>query len=109
MTRSSALAFAAACILCAAPGFALAAGNAALGLALAQRWCNSCHVVLQHDPSWDDGEIGPRFSTLTATTSNQLSTLFAKNHADMDALAKLTDGEIADIVAHLQSLKPEPR
>lgn len=38
------------------PGTALAESDAERGLALATRWCNSCHLVQQNDPGMDDGE-----------------------------------------------------
>jgi len=78
------------------------------GLATATRWCNSCHIVQQDDPGMDDGEIGPRFSTITKQTAQSLKRLLAPGHADMEALSKLSDAEIADIAAHLHRLKPEP-
>ena len=79
------------------------------GLALASQWCNSCHVVQQNDPGMDDGETGPPFATLTQYTPQMLKKLFAAGHADMDALSKLSDDDIAAIAAHLHRLKPEPK
>ena len=79
------------------------------GLSIASQWCNSCHIVQQNDPGMDDGEIGPRFSTMTNVTAQDLRRLFLSGHADMDALSKLTERDAADIVAHLRRLKPEVR
>jgi cytochrome c553 len=87
----------------------LAESEAERGLALAARWCNSCHVVQQNDPSIDDGEFGPPFATLTQYTPQMLKKLFASGHADMDALSKLSDDDLAAIAAHLHRLKPEPK
>ena len=88
-------------------GVAQAQGDPGRGLAVATRWCNSCHMISPTD-SWDDGEFAPRFSTLTRQTVQTLKQLLAPGHADMDALSKLTEAEIADIVAYLHRLKPEP-
>jgi len=86
-----------------------AQSDADRGLALATQWCNSCHVVQQNDPGMDDAEYGPPFATLTQYTAQMLKKLFAAGHADMDALAKLSDDDLAAIAAHLHRLKPEPR
>jgi mono/diheme cytochrome c family protein len=86
-----------------------AESDADRGLALATQWCNSCHVVQQNDPGMDDAEYGPPFATVTQYTAPMLKQLFAKGHADMDALAKLSDDDLAAIAAHLHRLKPEPR
>jgi mono/diheme cytochrome c family protein len=91
------------------PGTALAESDAERGLALATRWCNSCHLVQQNDPGMDDGEFGPPFATLTQYTPQMLKKLFAAGHADMDALSELSDDDLAAIAAHLRRLKPEPR
>ena len=88
---------------------AAADSDADRGVALATQWCNSCHVVQQNDPGMDDAEYGPPFATLTQFTAPMLKTLFAAGHADMDALSKLSDDDLAAIAAHLHRLKPEPR
>lgn len=88
---------------------AYAQSDADRGLALATQWCNSCHVVQQNDPGMDDAEFGPPFATVTQYTAPMLKKLFAAGHADMDALAKLSDDDLAAIAAHLHRLKPEPR
>lgn len=92
-----------------APLAAHAETDADRGLALATQWCNSCHVVAQNDPGMDDGEFGPPFATLTQYKPQMLKKLFAAGHADMDALSKLSDDDLAAIAAHLHRLKPEPR
>jgi len=86
-----------------------AQSDADRGLALATQWCNSCHVVQQNDPGMDDAEVGPPFATVTQYTAPMLKKLFAAGHADMDALSKLSDDDLAAIAAHLHRLKPEPR
>jgi mono/diheme cytochrome c family protein len=91
------------------PRAVLAESDAERGLALASRWCNSCHVVQQNDPGMDDGEFGPPFATLTQYTPEMLKKLFAAGHADMDALSKLSDDDLAAIAAHMRRLKPEPK
>lgn len=92
-----------------APALLRADSAADRGLALATQWCNSCHVVQQNDPGMDDAEYGPPFATLTQYTPQMLKKLFAAGHADMDALSKLSDHDLAAIAAHLHRLKPEPR
>jgi cytochrome c553 len=57
----------------------------------------------------DDGEFGPPFATLTQYTAPMLKKPFAADHAGIDALAKLSDDDLAAIAAHLHRLKPEPR
>lgn len=86
-----------------------AQSDADRGLALATQWCNSCHVVQQNDPGMDDAEFGPPFATVTQYTAPMLKKLFAAGHANMDALSKLSDDDLAAIAAHLHRLKPEPR
>jgi mono/diheme cytochrome c family protein len=91
------------------PVIAYAADDPERGLSIASQWCNSCHIVQQNDPGMDDGEIGPRFSTMTNQTAQALRQLLLSGHADMDTLSKLTERDAADIVAHLRRLKPEVR
>lgn len=87
---------------------ALAEPDAQRGLAIATQWCNSCHIVQQNDPGMDDGEAGPRFSTVTNQTTQSLKQLLSPGHAGMDALSKLTESDAADLAAHLKRLKPQP-
>jgi cytochrome c553 len=87
---------------------AFAEADAERGLSLATQWCNSCHIVQQNDPGMDDGEVAPRFSTLTSYTAEALRRLLAPGHAGMDALSKLTESDAADIAAHIKRLKPQP-
>lgn len=56
----------------------------------------------------DDGEAGPRFSTVTNQTTQSLKQLLSPGHAGMDALSKLTESDAADLAAHLKRLKPQP-
>jgi mono/diheme cytochrome c family protein len=91
------------------PSMVFAEADAERGLSIAIQWCNSCHIVQQNDPGMDDAEIGPRFATLTNQTTETLERLLAPGHAGMDALSKLTGRDVADIVAHLKRLKPQPR
>ena len=91
------------------PVIVYAADDPERGLLIASQWCNSCHIVQQNDPGMDDGEIGPRFSTMTNQTPQALRRLLLSGHADMDALSKVTERDSADIVAHLNCLKLEAR
>jgi mono/diheme cytochrome c family protein len=97
------------CIIIFDPLAVLAESDAERGLALASRRCNSCHVVQQNDPGMDDGEFGPPFASFTQYTPEMLKRLFAAGHADMDALSRLSDDDLAAIAAHLHRLKPEPK
>ena len=89
-------------------GAAVAEGGPNRGRAVATRWCNSCHMVVQNDRGADECEVGPRFATLTGYTVDRPMKLLAPGHADMSALSKLTMGDAEDIVAHLRRLNPEP-
>jgi mono/diheme cytochrome c family protein len=93
-------------VLLAMGGSALAA-DPENGLAVAEAWCNGCHIVRQKDTGQDDGAPAPRFSLLTKHDVASVTALLRKGHASMDALSKIPDGDIADIVAHLHRLKPE--
>jgi mono/diheme cytochrome c family protein len=77
------------------------------GLAVAEHWCDSCHVIHQKDPGWHSGNVAPRFSLLTHESYEEVRALLRKGHAGMAALSKIPDADVADIVAHIQRLKPE--
>ena len=48
------------------------------GLAVAQRWCNACHVILQKDTGWHNGNVAPRFTLLTLKTEADMRALLRR-------------------------------
>ena len=54
------------------------AADAENGLAVAEAWCNGCHIVRQKDTGQDDGAPAPRFSMLTKHEVGSLTTLLRK-------------------------------
>lgn len=92
-------------VVCAAPP--ARAGDAANGQIVAERWCNACHVILQKDAGWHNGNVAPRFTLLTKTSEAELRALLRSGHQNFEALKKIADSEINDIAAHIQQLKPE--
>jgi cytochrome c len=87
--------------LAAAPA-ASAAGDAAAGQALAQRWCTGCHVI---DRSGHGPDIAPPFPAIAHRHHNDehwLRAWLAEPHPPMPNL-NLSRAEIDDLVAYLQS------
>jgi mono/diheme cytochrome c family protein len=85
---------------------AVQAADPANGHAIAKRWCQSCHIVdggKQPAPSSD----APPFPTLAADpkwTPQRLTAFLQAPHGPMPKL-ELSNYDIDDLVAHIESLK----
>ena len=79
------------------------------GLIVARQWCNNCHIILQKDTGWHFGVAAPRFSLLTKKSLEDVIKLMhvPGGHGGMEALGRLKDSDIEDIVAHIKRLHPE--
>lgn len=106
MRENSVPAFAAAvvsCLLLMTP--AHAAGDAANGKQLAERWCASCHLV-SPDQKQAMADVPP-FATIAKRPDDELEGLrglLATPHPNMPDM-NLTRREIADLVAYIRSLR----
>jgi mono/diheme cytochrome c family protein len=93
----------AAWMLLSAPAFA--AGDAAAGKALAERWCASCHLVGPGQASATTE--APPFATIATRDADAIAALagfLADPHPPMPDLS-LTRQEIRDLLAYIGSLK----
>jgi len=82
------------------------AADAANGLKLSERWCASCHVVspAQKTASADV----PTFANIAGRKDGrQLALFLTVPHGQMPNMS-LSQPEVADIVAHILSLGPNP-
>ena len=83
------------------------AGDAEQGEVIARTWCAACHIVADDQTS---GSVDvPTFHTIANTrgyTRRDLSTFLADPHPKMPPMP-LSNREIDDIVAYLESLKPD--
>jgi cytochrome c len=81
-------------------------GDPAAGRALAQRWCDTCHVVDQEQQR-GTSTGAPTFTAIASmksTTPMALRVFLQTPHGRMPDL-HLTRGEIDDVVAYIVSLK----
>ena len=88
-----------------APSFALAA-DAANGLKLAEHWCATCHLVspAQKQASPDV----PSFVDIARRKDARTLSLFlTKPHGQMPDMT-LSQPEVGDLVAYIQSIGPNP-
>jgi mono/diheme cytochrome c family protein len=84
---------------------ASAAGDAAAGKALAERWCASCHLVSPDQASATTE--APPFATIAKRPPEQIEALeafLAAPHPPMPPVS-LTRQEISDVLAYIASLK----
>ncbi len=89
------------------PTFAARAADPERGLEVAERWCDSCHVIHQRDPGWHSGNVAPRFSMLTKVSPEAFKTLMRGGHGGIDAIKTLPEADYEDMLAHIARLKPE--
>lgn len=101
-TGQHARALAAMLCLLASPGLA---GDAERGRALAERWCQSCHVV---GPDATGGDAGPAFAAVAGPDGLSEGALRAWLFAPHEPMPDLDLGpaEIEDIVAYIDTLAP---
>ena len=98
------LSLAAGCALV-AHGAALAA-DAGQGKAIAERWCNSCHVVDagQKNPATDQAPPFAAIGKKPDFGAARLALLLLAPHPNMPKLA-LSQSEIADLASYISTLK----
>ncbi len=82
---------------------AAVAQDAERGLELAQTWCILCHVVA---PNGEGTDIGPAFSSISGKDPGVLRAWIIVPHSGMPRL-DLTDDQIDDVLAYIQTLRPE--
>lgn len=79
------------------------AGDAALGKAAAERWCNECHVI---GPGGRGSDMAPDFTTIARNRSDTyLRGFLTRPHAPMPRV-ELSRQDIADLVAYFDGLRP---
>jgi mono/diheme cytochrome c family protein len=84
---------------------ASAAGDAAAGKALAERWCASCHLVAPEQTSATTE--APPFASIAERSAEEIDALaafLADPHPPMPQMS-LTRQEIQDLLAYIVSLK----
>jgi len=84
------------------------AGDAAVGHALAQRWCASCHAV---EPAASQvNDVAPSFDAIASTSGQNQAKLYAWVRAPHPAMPdfQLSRQNIDDIVTYIQSLRTQP-
>lgn len=81
------------------------AADAAAGLALAERWCNSCHIVKREQPGMEAEMPGPHFATMTEYPRERVRAALGSPHPYMPEFKQLGDGDVDDLVAYLRSLQ----
>jgi mono/diheme cytochrome c family protein len=82
------------------------AGNPQQGLALAQQWCSTCHLVGPREQSVK-GAVVPSFAAVAgmpSTTQMSLQAFLQMSHPPMPDL-KLTPAQIGDVTAYILSLR----
>lgn len=76
------------------------------GYALAQRWCQSCHVI---DPGQNASSRAPAFTEIASkheVTDDYLRTWLSVPHTQMPDFS-LTRNEISALIDYFNSLRPE--
>jgi len=80
------------------------AADAANGERLAKRWCAACHVVAPGQTSAQSD--APSFAAISATRRiPEIDAFLKQSHPQMPDMS-LTRAEIADLIAHMQTLAP---
>ena len=80
----------------------LHAADAEAGLALAEKWCNSCHSIGTDAPRQEDA--GPLFTELAKKDANYLLTAINRPHDFMPNFPSLSGADKNDLIAYIQSL-----
>lgn len=82
-----------------------AAGDAAMGKALAEQWCASCHLVAPEQETATT--VAPPFETIAERSPDEIAALaafLADPHPPMPQMS-LTRREIQNLLAYISSLK----
>ncbi|MFQ5958684.1 MAG: c-type cytochrome [Alphaproteobacteria bacterium] len=86
-----------------------AAGDAGAGKAVAQKWCGKCHVVSLDDP-YAGIDSTPSFLTFArkpGTYPPGRIRSFSERPPHPQFEFKVSDREMADLIAYIGTLKPE--
>ena len=80
--------------------------DAAAGAELARRWCASCHLIGETNPTAPVPQGPPPLRSVVRSgmTQDQLRTFLSHPHGKMPDLS-LTRAEIDDLVAYIQTLR----
>ena len=74
------------------------------GARLAQRWCSNCHVIAPGQPK--AAADAPSFAAISAARKvPEITGFLLQSHPSMPDM-NLSRGEIADLIAYMQSLAP---
>ncbi len=84
------------------PSLAVAA-DAEAGLAIANKWCNSCLPIGTDEPRQADA--GPNFSELAGKDVDYLQGAINRPHDFMPNFPSLSDTAKPDVIAYIQTLK----
>lgn len=79
-----------------------AAADADAGLAIAEKWCNSCHSIGTEQRQED---AGPLFTDLAKQDAAYLENAINRPHDFMPDFPSLTDEDKANVVAYIHTLR----
>ena len=82
----------------------LASGDAAVGRAIAERWCASCHLVAQDQRSAADVPSFQSIARKPDIGESLLVAFLATSHPRMPDMS-LSRQEIADLLAYIRGLR----
>lgn len=107
--RLSTFAFAAAALAAPAQLSAAEYGDARMGRALAETWCQACHVIGPDPGATAQPALPPPFPVIARGMDEErrkvLRAWLMAPHGAMPNLS-LTRAEIADLLAYIETLKP---
>ncbi len=79
------------------------ADDAEHGFELGQKWCNSCHSIGDGVPRQEDA--GPLWAELAKKDAVYLTEGINRRHDFMPTFPSLSDQDIADLVAYIQTVE----
>lgn len=85
------------------PEPAAAAGDAALGKAIAERWCASCHLI-DGGPARDSVVPFRTIARQPQNTGGRLQAFLAEPHGGMTGMS-FSRQQIDDLIAYIESLR----
>jgi mono/diheme cytochrome c family protein len=95
--------FAATFALALLPETAAAAGDAAAGKAIAERWCASCHLI-DGGPARDSVLPFRTIARQPQNTAGRLQAFMAEPHGGMGGMS-FSRQQIDDLIAYIESLR----
>ena len=78
------------------------AADADAGLAIAEKWCNSCHSIGTEQRQED---AGPLFTDLAKEDEAYLESAINRPHDFMPDFPSLTDEDKANVIAYIHTLR----